>query len=156
MNDKLNTALAWALSHDKGLIGMGANLNDLTAIYPYHDHTTGQEIFIKARFDKDGKKWIKPFHYDGNRYQLGEPKHLDTKPLYTPTPLSDVVYIVEGEKCVHFMLDIGLCAVTTGGSTSIDKCDLTPLQGRKCVLWRDNDTVGEKWQGELIHALNRP
>lgn len=153
MSDKLQQALQWALGKDKGLLAMNASLDNLTAIYPYHEQ--GQEVFIKARFDKDGKKWIKPFYFDGNRYKMGEPKHLDTKPLYLPAPLGDVVYIVEGEKCVHFMLDIGLCAVTTGGSTSIDKCDLTPLQGRKCVLWRDNDTAGEKWQGELIHALNR-
>lgn len=154
LSQPLHTALQWALSHDKGLLAIGASLDDLTAIYPYHNHT-GKEIFIKARFDKDGKKWIKPFYLDGNRYKMGEPKHLDTKPLYMPAPLADVVYVVEGEKCVHFMLDIGLCAVTTGGSTSVDKCDLTPLQGRKCVLWRDNDTAGEKWQGELITALNR-
>ncbi|MDO4427134.1 MAG: DUF3631 domain-containing protein [Moraxella sp.] len=153
MNDKLQQALQWALNNDKGLKAMGASMNDLTAIYPYHNQ--GQEVFIKARFDKDGKKWIKPFFFDGNRYKMGEPKHLDTKPLYLPAPLGDVVYIVEGEKCVDRLVSIGLSATTTGGATSIDKCDLTPLQGRKCVLWRDNDTAGEKWQGELITALNR-
>ncbi|UNU73653.1 DUF3631 domain-containing protein [Moraxella nasovis] len=152
MNDLLQQALQGALSRDKGLLGMGASLDDLTATYPYYQD--GQELFVKVRFDKDGKKWIKPFHFNGKYYKMGEPKAIDKKPLYQPKPLGDVVYIVEGEKCVHALINIGLTATTTGGATSVDKCDLTPLQGRKCVLWRDNDDSGIKWQGELANALD--
>lgn len=147
----LQKALQWAIKHDKGLLAMGAGVNDLTAIYPYHQD--GKEVFVKVRFDKDGKKWIKPFYFDGNKYRLGEPK-LPKKPLYTPALLGDVVYLVEGEKCTDWLTDIGLSATTTGASGSVGKCDLTPLQGHKCVLWRDNDEAGESWQSELITALN--
>lgn len=152
MNNELQTAIKQALTRDKQLIAMRASFDDLTAIYPYTQN--GKEVFVKVRFDKEGKKWIKPFYDNGKRYQLGEPK-LDRKPLYLPKPLADTVYLVEGEKCVHSLNDIGITATTTGGATSIQKCDLTPLTGRKCVLWRDNDNSGSKWQDELIHALER-
>lgn len=121
-------------------------MDSLTDIYPYHQD--GKEVFVKVRFDKDGKKWIKPFYHNGKQYRLGEPK-LNKKPLYLPNPLTDTVYLVEGEKCVHALLDIGISATTTGGATSVDKCDLTPLQGRKCVLWRDNDNSGV-YHGKVI------
>ncbi len=149
MMNEINTALQWALNNDKGLKAMGASMDSLTDIYPYHQD--GKEVFVKVRFDKDGKKWIKSFYHNGKQYRLGEPK-LNKKPLYLPKPLTDTVYLVEGEKCVHALLDIGISATTTGGATSVDKCDLTPLQGRKCVLWRDNDNSGVSWQG-LITAL---
>lgn len=152
MNNKLlNTAINYALASDKQLLSMGADINHLTAIYPYYQDN--KEVFVKVRFDKDGKKWIKPFYYNGKLYKLGEPK-LDKKPLYMPKAFDDVVYIVEGEKCVHALNDIGFTSTTTGGATSINKCDLMPLVGHKCVIWRDNDDSGIKWQDELINALN--
>ena len=152
MNIDLNKAIEWAINHDKQLKPLNATLEHLTDIYPYHNQD-GQELFVKVRFDKDGKKWIKPFHFNGSNYRIGEPK-TDKKPLYMPKPFDDVVYIVEGEKCVHALINVGLSATTTGGATSVHNCDLTPLKGRKCVIWRDNDGSGIKWQDELITALN--
>lgn len=154
--DLLLQAIQATATKDKQLLSMGASVNDITAFYPYY--ADDKEMFVKVRIDKDGKKWIKPFYFNGNRYQLGEPPAYKggqvKKPLYIPKPLADTVYLVEGEKCVHTMMDIMLSATTTGGATSVDKCDLTPLIGRKCVLWRDNDPAGEKWQDELMTALN--
>lgn len=140
---------------DKTLSRMGAGVGDITAFYPYY--ADNQELFVKVRIDKDGSKWIKPFYYDGNCYRLGE--HPATKepnykkPLYHLPIAGEVVYIVEGEKCVQSLLDIGLTATTTGGATSIDKCDLTPLQGKRCIVWRDNDKSGKDWQANLSQAL---
>ena len=142
-------------SNDKQLSSMGAGVNDITAFYPYY--AEGKELFVKVRIDKDGKKWIKPFYYDGNRYRLGEPPTTKEpnykKPLYHLPLAADTVYIVEGEKCVHSLVEIGLTATTTGGATSIDKCDLTPLQGKRCIVWRDNDKSGQEWQSNLLQAL---
>ena len=140
---------------DKTLSRMGAGVGDITAFYPYY--ADNQELFVKVRIDKDGSKWIKPFYYDGNCYRLGE--HPATKepnykkPLYHLPMAGEVVYIVEGEKCVHSLLDIGLIATTTGGATSINQCDLTPLQGKRCIVWRDNDKSGQDWQANLSQAL---
>lgn len=140
---------------DKTLSRMGASVGDITAFYPYY--ADNQELFVKVRIDKDGSKWIKPFYYDGNCYRLGEPPTTKEpnykKPLYHLPIAGEVVYIVEGEKCVHSLLDIGLTATTTGGATSIDKCDLTPLQGKRCIVWRDNDKSGQDWQANLSQTL---
>lgn len=140
---------------DKTLISMGAGVGDITAFYPYY--ADNQELFVKVRIDKDGGKWIKPFYYNGNCYRLGEPPTTKDpnykKPLYHLPIAGEVVYIVEGEKCVHSLLEIGLTATTTGGATSIDKCDLTPLQGKRCIVWRDNDKSGQDWQAKLSQAL---
>ena len=148
-------AIEYIAGKDEKLLGMGAGVNDITAFYPYY--ADNQELFVKVRIDKDGSKWIKPFYYDGNCYRLGE--HPATKepnykkPLYHLPIAGEVVYIVEGEKCVHSLLEIGLTATTTGGATSIDKCDLTPLQGKRCIVWRDNDKSGQDWQANLSQAL---
>ena len=140
---------------DKTLSHMGAGVRDITAFYPYY--ADNQELFVKVRIDKDGSKWIKPFYYDGNCYRLGEPPTTKDpnykKPLYHLPLLDNTVYIVEGEKCVHSLIDIGLTATTTGGATSINQCDLTPLQGKRCIVWRDNDKSGQEWQSNLLQAL---
>lgn len=153
--DLLLQAIKAVASKDKTLISMGAGVRDITTFYPYFDDD--KELFVKVRIDKDGSKWIKPFYYDGNCYRLGE--HPATKepnykkPLYHLPIAAEVVYIVEGEKCVHSLLEIGLTATTTGGATSINQCDLTPLQGKRCIVWRDNDKSGQDWQANLSQAL---
>ena len=153
--DLLLQAIKAVASKDKTLISMGAGVRDITTFYPYFDDD--KELFVKVRIDKDGSKWIKPFYYDGNCYRLGE--HPATKepnykkPLYHLPIAGEVVYIVEGEKCVHSLLEIGLTATTTGGATSINQCDLTPLQGKRCIVWRDNDKSGQDWQANLSQAL---
>lgn len=155
MNNLLLQAVEYTATKDNTLLSMGAGVNDITDFYPYY--ADDKELFVKVRIDKDGKKWIKPFHLNGNRYQLGE--HPITKepnfkkPLYHLPITGEVVYIVEGEKCVHSLLDIGLTATTTGGATSVNQCDLTPLQGKRCIVWRDNDKSGQEWQANLTQAL---
>ncbi len=72
LTDALNNALAYALSHDKQLMALGAGMDDLT-IYPYTNEQ-GQEIYIKARFDTGKGKWIKPFYFDGTSYKMAMPK----------------------------------------------------------------------------------
>lgn len=148
-------AVEYIAGKDEKLSNMGAGVNDITDCYPYY--AGDNELFVKVRIDKAGKKWIKPFYHNGNRYQLGEPAIVKEpnykKPLYNLPITGDVVYIVEGEKCVHKLLNVGLTATTTGGATSITNCDLTPLQGKRCIVWRDNDKSGIEWQSNLIQAL---
>jgi len=50
------------------------------------------------------------------------------------------VLIVEGEKCVHALNDIGIVATTSpGGAGKAEHADWSPLAGKDCVLWPDCD-----------------
>lgn len=157
----ISTLVNYLMSADKDLQKHGMNRQHLTAIYHYHDKD-GNLLYIKPRFDKDGKKWVKPCWYDGKCFHLGEPKdryHPKAKPLYklpqlTRYPKSETVYFVEGEKCADSLLNVGIFAVTSGASSSIHTTDLTPLTGYHVRLWRDYDTAGEKWLDEITNALD--
>ncbi|UZA17381.1 DUF3987 domain-containing protein [Moraxella bovis] len=152
------------LSTDKDLHKHGFTMSHLTAIYPYCDKD-GSLLYFKPRFDKDGKKWIKPCWYDGNRFYLGEPTGANArynpkaKPLYNlpqlaTLPQGEMVYFVEGEKCANALMSIGIFAVTAGASSSTNNTDLTPLQGYQVRLWRDYDTAGQKWLHDMATALD--
>jgi hypothetical protein len=69
----------------------------------------------------------------------------------------DRVLIVEGEKCVREFTKIGMenCAATTspGGALNAAKADWSPLAGKKCYIWRDNDEPGKKYEADVIAAL---
>lgn len=68
-------------------------------------------------------------------------------PIYNRTRITaaPVVVIVEGEKCVHALADIGTVATTSpGGAGKAGKADWAPLAGKTCVLWPDNDPLNDK------------
>lgn len=151
---------------DKELAQNGYTPAHLTAIYHYCDKD-GNLLYFKPRFDKDGKKWIKPCWYDGNRFHLGEPTKGEharyspkAKPLYLLPNLvnahpTQVVYFVEGEKCASALNRLGFVVTTAGASSSTNTTDLTPLIGRSVRLWRDYDTAGKKWLDDMANALDR-
>lgn len=71
------------------------------------------------------------------------------RPLYGLHLLAErpdaTVFVVEGEKCadaINRLLPHCVGVSWPFGSSSVDKADWTPLQGRKVVLWNDNDTAG--------------
>ncbi len=97
-----------------------------------------------------GEKWIRPMHFDGNRYVLGEPAFPSgRKPLYRlheivkADPMTSVCF-VEGEKKADALAKLGLLATTAGGAQSDETVDLEPLRGRKVILWPDNDPPGRE------------
>lgn len=69
----------------------------------------------------------------------------------------DTVIIFEGEKCVREFTKLGFEGVagTTApqGSNGATKTDWTPLAGKKCFIWRDNDEPGEKYQKQVVEEL---
>jgi DNA primase len=92
------------------------------------------------------------FHDDGKWHFKGLP---EVRPLYNLQRLcqnpSAQAIVVEGEKCADAfqgLLDaagFGVFVVVTtwvGGAKSALKTDFSPLFGRKCVLWPDNDAEG--------------
>src|SRR5690606_10396326 len=95
----------------------------------------------------NGDKWIRPMRWDGAEYVMGEPEAPATgKPLYRlPELLADtaaLVWIAEGENCADALAKAGKVVTTSGGASSADGADWTPLRGRSVILWPDHDGPG--------------
>lgn len=120
----------------------------------WHYHDLTDIVGMVMRWDlSDGKKKFRPiWHIDG-RWKVECP---DTRPLYGLHRLSnaDVVYIVEGEKCVDAARTIGLTATTSSGGAQVPtKTDWTPLAGKEVVIWPDNDDPGRKFPDTVSEIL---
>lgn len=128
------------------------------ALHVYAD-ADGVPVFYRPRLKHpDGRKAIKPMHLDGLRFKLGEPPAANTgKLLYRlPELLADLaatVWIVEGEACADVLVKLGKVATTSGGATSADAADWTPLRGRSVVLWPDNDSPGFAYADNVATRL---
>lgn len=126
-----------------------------TATYNYTD-PNGSIIAQVDRFDwTDGdrkRKTFRPWDAAERKYQA--PKH---RPLYN---LPDVVrapeiVLVEGEKCADALMGQNIVATTAmGGSNApVEQTDWTPLQGRKVIIWPDNDDTGLKYAERAREAI---
>ena len=128
-----------------------------TAMYEYR--TAAGDIWChRIRLDNaDGKKWIRPMYRNGSDLCLGEPAAgAAGKPIYRlPELLSTKgsVYIVEGEKCADALTEIGIGATTSGAADSAGRADWSPLRGRECVIWPDNDEAGRGYAAAVIDRL---
>lgn len=138
---------------------------ECTHIHLYTD-SMGNFIYGKPRYKNPatGEKWIRSYSMDSNNHwQLKDPDFTalypngqGKKPLYRLHELAtgEVVYIFEGEQKADYAHDtLGLTATTAGGSNAVNSHDWQPLAGRQCVLWRDNDTAGEKWLHDVLSVL---
>lgn len=109
----------------------------------------GDVAGIVCRFDlSSGKKETLPMTWckddDGN---LGwEWKAMkEPRPIYNLPITTDIVVVVEGEKCAEAVIAAGYHAVTwSGGCAAISKSDFSPLYGKHVILWPDNDEPGIK------------
>ena len=126
-----------------------------------HTYVTkdGAPIYWRIRAKHpDGEKFIRPMHFDGAGYKLGEPDH-PTKggPLYAldriATNPDGVVLIVEGENCADALNALGLVATTSGSASSANGADWSPLVDRNCVIWPDNDDPGQKYADDVTRIL---
>lgn len=117
---------------------------------------------IEAR-GQERKKFV-PLTYgmlDGtvgwHRKSLSAPR-----PLYGLNRLSSLptatVIICEGEKSANAAQDLlpgYACVAWPNGAEAVDKADLSPLVGRKVIIWPDNDAPGHKAAGILADRLPR-
>lgn len=107
----------------------------------------------------DGDKAMRPMHRNGSAFVAGEPPAPAAgKPLYRLPGLlaadpAALVLIVEGEWCTDHLHKLGLIATTSGSCSSASGADWTPLRGRHCVLWADNDEPGRKYAAEVAAKL---
>lgn len=132
---------------------------DETALHTYTD-AAGNSVFWRIRLKNTAtrEKWIRPFYFDGEHFRLGEPPAPEAgKPLYAlhllATYPSALIWVVEGEKAADALnaafkkWNVGMdhVATTSGGVSSVRSADLTPLTGRRLVIWPDNCEPGKQY-----------
>lgn len=129
------------------------------AMHCYAD-AMGVPLFWRIRAKHpDGRKWMRPMHYTGADYAIGEPEPPpDGKPLYRLPELlaadpAAPVYVVEGEACADALAKLGMVATTSGSADSARSADWSPLQGRSVRVWADNDAAGTKYADAVADAL---
>jgi putative DNA primase/helicase len=118
----------------------------------------GNVAGIVCRFDlTNGKKETLPMTWckDDDRNHGWEWKAMrEPRPLYNLPITSDIVVVVEGEKCAEAVIQAGYHAVTwSGGCSAIAKSDFSPLHGKQIILWPDNDEPGIKAMDTLRAML---
>lgn len=150
-NDELIKQIKTLFSNPIKSLGGEDNVD--ISVHTYRD-ANGKPLHYRARIKnpRTGKKEIRPFYFDGSRWQPKEPTYPDKKPLYNLDLLAtaDEVWLVEGENKADKAIEMGKIATTTGGARGLDKYDFEPLRGKKIILWPDNDDAGQDW---LVHAL---
>jgi hypothetical protein len=128
------------------------------ALHEYTDEN-GLPLYFRIRLKHSvtGEKWIRPMKHDGTSYVFGEPDFPAGKPLYRLHQLfltpNEVVYFVEGEKCVEALEKLGLLATTSGAADSFEAADCSLLAGRDVVTWADNDKAGQRYMDGATQKL---
>lgn len=141
------------------LVAANAQGFELEALHEYADAKGRPQFYrIRAR-NRQGEKWMRPMCLQGGRFKFGEPSATrEGKPLYRLAELlaaerAAPVWIVEGEGCADALAAVGVLATTSGSSSSAEGADWTPLAGRCCIVWPDNDQPGKRYSDAVADAL---
>lgn len=130
------------------------------ALHEYRDARGNPVLWrIRCKHPDTGDKWIRPMHWTGTGYAIGEPGATEAgRVLYRlPELLADpaaVVWIVEGETCADALAKAGKVATTSGSASSASGADWTSLRGRSVRLWPDNDKAGGQY-ADAVEAILR-
>lgn len=129
-------------------------------LHMYQNEKGNPEFWrIRMKHPETGEKFIRPMFWNGRTFKLGEPPASGKKkPLYRlpeliQAPNDSHVFITEGEQKVEALERLGLIATTSGGSSSADGADWTPLQGRTCIVWPDHDPAGRTYADAVATIL---
>ena len=123
-------------------------------VWIYHDKQ-GAVLFLVCRFDIPGKKKeIRPHTWNGKRWRwAAAPKPWPLYNLHTLTARPDApVLVTEGEKAADAAAGLFPDCVTTttlDGSGAAKVADLSPLNGRRVLIWPDNDDPGTEYAGDV-------
>jgi uncharacterized protein (DUF927 family) len=141
-----------------------ALLGHVVALHPYMDED-GKCLFVRVRRSKVPK--VMPMHFDMTlgKWVRGEPTAFPgipegKKPLYGIDRLkraapSEMVWLVEGEKCADSLTKLGILATTSGSASSCGKADWTPLKGQSVCIWPDLDDAGQRYALACLTALKK-
>lgn len=113
--------------------------------YRYTNPETQVIEFAVIRYQPNGHKQFAQCSPVENGWIKARPQ--GTLPLYNRKRViaSESVIVVEGEKSVHALHDIGMVATTSPmGAGKAKEADWTPLAGKTVYLWPDNDSPDPK------------
>lgn len=113
---------------------------NLETTYKYTNPETRAVEFTVARYNVEGRKRFAQISPTNGGWIHRAPQ--GKLPLYNRARVHDAhsVIVVEGEKPVHALHDIGIVATTSpGGAGKANKTDWSPLAGKNVYLWPDND-----------------
>jgi len=111
---------------------------------------------ISIRFDGLKKRLLQATP-NGDGFSFGLQGDGRKQPIWNRTRIRDVeiVVICEGETKVRLLQKREIVATCNlGGSKAAKKADWSPLIGKRCIIWRDNDDAGLQWQEDVIAELN--
>ena len=127
------------------------DLGSQTGRWDYED-AEGNLMACVYRYDTPKGKQFRPWDVKARAYKTPDPR-----PLYNQRGIakSEMVIVVEGEKCAQTLIDLGICATTAmnGAKAPFDKTDWSPLQGKHVIIWPDHDKVGQEYGERLIKNL---
>lgn len=126
---------------------LAGTYSNVEAVYKYtHPETRAIEFaVIRYRLSEGGRKQFAQCSPVENGWIKARPQ--GKLPLYNRKRVcaSDVVIVVEGEKAVHALHEIGITATTSPmGAGKAKEADWTPLHGKTVYLWPDNDQPDAK------------
>ena len=130
---------------------------DKITVYDYiGDHGVLEYQVIRTDF-KDGSKTFRQQRPDGKGGWIKNLKDVRRIPYNLPEVLhhnKNVVWVVEGEKCVDRLKELGVVATTNnGGSGNWTDEHSVWLKDRKVVVVPDNDAAGQKHAAKVINSL---
>ena len=127
----------------------------IEAIYDYRE-TDGRYLYSKVRFENKYIRYI-IVDYDNDRYEYSKGKYRKT--LYRLPELVKAVkdgypvYIVEGEKDVETLRELGYTATTAGSANDWKKEYAAYFTGARVVILPDNDKPGLELKDQIVRDL---
>jgi DNA primase len=141
--------LRLAVSREPSIVSIEAEYS-----YRHPDTGTVEMLVFRCR-TADDKTFRQSHPVKGGWVKRASPKPW---PLYNRARVraADTVVVVEGEKTVHALHDVGIVATTSpGGAGKAEHCDWSPLAGKKVILWPDNDTAGREHLDQVAAIIEQ-
>ena len=137
-------------------VSVSQKYDSVTAYDYIGDHGVLEYQVIRTDF-ADGTKTFRQQRPDGKGGWIRNLKDVRKIPYNLPEILhysKRAVWIVEGEKCVDRLRELGIVATTNnGGSGNWTEEHSQWLKDRKVVVVPDNDAAGQKHAAKVINSL---